>query len=898
MPTEIATQAGTADAVHMRPSAQASYPRTRSQTRASPRLKRKYPDAPKSPPTRPAKIARATPIASATPSEDFSPEAVVEPSASASTSRTMWPPDVPRSMLFTFRVGPAIHMYDSATGTPTSGTTRPSDAPQFPAAGPEPMFDHSWRMSFIESVHTPKQVPSPNSADANARKHPPSGVSYFCAQNTPSALRPSTPSKPMSTAGALPQYCLPRRGDRDDENVSPAGHNLKLGCIQVPKQTVVKLPAGAEFLVPLSSSGSLAHDHRRDTDSLVSPQPHLSVACLGPEQSSSRIQPGLYHSRQPHTLDAFVPNPSLTWVPPGHLPFFNSHHEFALGHAPHLSSSNPPLGGTQNATTSPHYVSAPASLAFPVHPFHHAPHIPAFSLPPHPGTSPSYGRPPYPPLGHLPSAYVSAPPHAQTNAGSARFSDRLGGQDSIFAQSHPAHPLPSHPIPFDPYLPMEVPPPFPKFPPWKHASGHGAPWSMFYESIKSARDIARGRGKDRPCISEGARESRQVQATALDICEPEGPSNMQARDLTYTHKCPFCPRVFSLPNSLTIHLKWHWGASGLQWKRGISHKGKTIERALRDAERRREDAAKRQEEENFPGVPTSISVAHSLPYVSPNFRASKNFSIKEIGDPCIMPIIAQSTFNAFNLPFYSSQSSVASDSPYVSPTETQGSHAFPPPISSVPSMMHSSLPHTPELLTDTGSANSASTGRGSPTWSENLFGCDEDDVDAEGEIDEGDDLFAGRLDIPIPVVKSDAAGPDDAAGVYSSSAMHGSLYCGRQSTILCANRNTASWTVPFPLVGRHRSMSVRIRPRFVYAPRLAPLGLPPAFFDEDEEEDCIEPSMSVHVEDHLDDPFRVRSLDGSEDDAFDPLDLAPLDGLPPLQTLPELDAAFQNLSVF
>ena len=36
------------------------------------------------------------------------------------------------------------------------------------------------------------------------------------------------------------------------------------------------------------------------------------------------------------------------------------------------------------------------------------------------------------------------------------------------------------------------------------------------------------------------------------------------------HPCPLCPRRFGLPNSLALHLKWHWGASGLEWKRGTS----------------------------------------------------------------------------------------------------------------------------------------------------------------------------------------------------------------------------------------------------------------------------------------------------------------------------------------
>lgn len=95
--------------------------------------------------------------------------------------------------------------------------------------------------------------------------------------------------------------------------------------------------------------------------------------------------------------------------------------------------------------------------------------------------------------------------------------------------------------------------------------------------------------------------------------------------------------------------------------------------------------------------------------------------------------------------------------------------------------------------------------------------------------------------------------------------------------------------------GRRRAVSVRVRPLFLRAPRLVPLRLPAAFFDDDDEGNEDEVSgLSAGDNDGEDDddPFAMRRFSASSDG------LAPLHGLPPLQALPELDAAFQNLFVF
>ncbi|KAI0356031.1 hypothetical protein OH77DRAFT_1495811 [Trametes cingulata] len=294
-------------------------------------------------------------------------------------------------------------------------------------------------------------------------------------------------------------------------------------------------------------------------------------------------------------------------------------------------------------------------------------------------------------------------------------------------------------------------------------------------------------------------------------------------------KCPFCPRTFSLPNGLAIHLKWHWGASGLEWKRGISRSGKTIERALRDAELRREEEARRRIEAEFADVPPAVTAtsAHTGPSdvqqtsTSSSTHHRPNSSGDE-GYPFTMPVIAQP---AFEFPFFSSQSSatsVASESPYTSPVDAYphqpGPFVFPPPVLAV----HNA---------------SVATGPTPSSWSENLFGPTYDgedaDADAEGENDGDDDLL-----------------------------------------VACRGG--------------------------VGAPRLGTMRLPDALSDdEDEDDEGNEGGFSRFDYDCAgDEDEDAGESEGSGGLVGESDGLAPLFGLPALQGLPELDAAFEGLAVF
>ncbi|KAI0325940.1 hypothetical protein GY45DRAFT_1339801 [Cubamyces sp. BRFM 1775] len=322
------------------------------------------------------------------------------------------------------------------------------------------------------------------------------------------------------------------------------------------------------------------------------------------------------------------------------------------------------------------------------------------------------------------------------------------------------------------------------------------------------------------------------------------------------------------PPCLVIHLKWHWGASSLDWKRGISKRCKTIERAFLDAERRREEAAQRQLAHGFPDMPPSLAMldTHAKQGRSEStlpLAANPSSISPDPSHSFVMPIVAQPSFDAFDFSLSSSANSSCA-----SPSESYHSHVYPPATlasSSTTSMMYDSLPHTPDLLVDTGSSNGASTGRASPTWSDNLFGPEEDaDADAEGEDDDGD-LFG----VCLPIATG--TGANAAATVQ-----------GHSSTSTDA---TANWgpAVPSPT----RSPALR---------------LPPMFFDDEDSEADDEHESDAFSWDDNDDGddgfFAVRQARRPHGYGADSADgLTPLSGLVSLHSLPELDV-FGGLSIF
>ncbi|GBE88764.1 hypothetical protein SCP_1401690 [Sparassis crispa] len=87
------------------------------------------------------------------------------------------------------------------------------------------------------------------------------------------------------------------------------------------------------------------------------------------------------------------------------------------------------------------------------------------------------------------------------------------------------------------------------------------------------------------------------------------------------HQCPLCLRVFRFGNGLALHLKWHWGASRLEWKQGVSQSGLANARARAEAgaaERSRarlqcEGAADAGGVSMSPSLPTSTATSLAIP---------------------------------------------------------------------------------------------------------------------------------------------------------------------------------------------------------------------------------------------------------------------------------------------
>ncbi|OCH86842.1 hypothetical protein OBBRIDRAFT_890190 [Obba rivulosa] len=155
-------------------------------------------------------------------------------------------------------------------------------------------------------------------------------------------------------------------------------------------------------------------------------------------------------------------------------------------------------------------------------------------------------------------------------------------------------------------------------------------WSTLFATLKQARKHDEGESRRRqtrrvrrtdlqPTLNEeavpasplgqenagtktGAQDGSQVE-DARQVPEPSQAENPAE------HKCPLCARTFRLPNGLAIHLKWHWGMSRLDWKRGISKTGKTVERALASAQHAENAASTRMQ--------PSPQVARSPDMISP-----------------------------------------------------------------------------------------------------------------------------------------------------------------------------------------------------------------------------------------------------------------------------------------
>ncbi|KAI9065326.1 hypothetical protein FKP32DRAFT_517555 [Trametes sanguinea] len=702
-----------------------SYPRTRSQTKARPTLKRSASEQ-SIQLSRPSKVPRKQLSNGPGLSSQSSPQAAEldVPSADgprkagSAAGRTMWPPDVPRSMLFSFRVSnPSFRNYSAAEDIAAGATTASQDV-----TGPEAMSNHPWRLTFLEPINTVVQ-----------KTRLPLGSSRLSRGDDTSALdgadkQPEPRPEKLSSSWNLGMLSRKPEYSIADENASPlpvlprlAQHTTE---ISKPKLAIRNDPS------PLLLSTNLGHPPQR-----------LPAPFLGAGQYSSVLSPvrGIHPDPPMSHLLANTPMPtaSLSLLSgPGCLP--------APPPTRPIGNLRSPLVSQDNRCYPIYNLSSPTvrNLAdrqpFPAEMSGTAPPPLSVSGPVH-GSCYDLPYLPPPPSGsryalHIPTTHVEAPmlldssiasSHPPASHSASEAFHPVRSCEGAYARYTSAPPLPPH---------LCLPPP----PRQSYPFTTEAPWSALYDSIKSASNPVRATGH-RVNASEHGRDQPQVTR--------EVPRSVAAR---VPHPCPFCPRTFSLPNGLAIHLKWHWGASGLEWKKGISRNSKTIERALRDAERRREEAARHKREQDFPGMPPSLELPMNaaIPVATSGLPHPHNVSTPSYA----MPVIARSNVSAFDFSSYSPQSSVYSDSPYTSPVEAPHPHTFvlrPVAGTSSASLYDGTLPQTPDPLSAVSPTLCAGTECSNRTWSASLFGGDEDgcpDVDGEYEDEElfGDCIPAGH----------------------------------------------------------------------------------------------------------------------------------------------------------
>ncbi|KAH9914801.1 uncharacterized protein B0H18DRAFT_1043996 [Fomitopsis serialis] len=236
----------------------------------------------------------------------------------------------------------------------------------------------------------------------------------------------------------------------------------------------------------------------------------------------------------------------------------------------------------------------------------------------------------------------------------------------------------------------------------------------------------------------GGERSMQPEIIVIDDDDEEETHSTYSGPL---HKCPLCPRTFKLPNGLALHLKWHWGQTSLDWKRGIGKHGRIIERA---------NEAKEAAEARAKEI-TEAQAASSSPTLKPASEGtarqdSDDMFISSATGPVPRPITAPAGPGGFCMPFmptatsedpfnfFPSRPSIESrnDAPRPSPTLLPPVRAGAFDIGVGSSRGTSDPLSTPELSpgpsrSSDGDSMECNRNRES-SWSDDLFGPDEEEM--------------------------------------------------------------------------------------------------------------------------------------------------------------------------
>ncbi|TBU21708.1 hypothetical protein BD311DRAFT_191980 [Dichomitus squalens] len=827
-------------------------PRTRSQTkaaRARPTSKRKGSGDDNLKLPRPTKLPRTDS------SEDVSDYCRDTPSYYACNSSS----EVPRSMLVSFRVAPSpFQMYDGASRTSSVTDATYLDTQRFVASGPEPMFEYSWRVMF-KKAYTPTEE---------------TGSPVITPQSTVCAVACLSGANSPSTSLSVPPPSR-RTNKRADENVPPVSLTPLSQLVDISGRSTPRNAAKADPLplhplantqsgLPLAikrHSPSLGFQHvvgsTRGEEYLTNSTARLSASRSWPLPVNSPTS--LLSSRLPPTSVPALPCSALVSMSRG-LP---------LRSDSALRTSNPPQverpvqssqGRTKGLPISfPKVRSQPgyspgSPITSPYFPLHLPPPPSLTSYPTHQSGSP----PNFPRVSGVHNRSVPHLHHAtvdhltpHTTGISRAFSD-------LPYRSFP--PTGFHPIP------ESLATSSPRSTEQSTASV-SMPWCTLFDNLKQGKggsEQGKKRRRTTAVFHESTEDLPCAQSSAIDVNNDEDEEEK-------VHPCPLCPRNFSLPNSLAIHLKWHWGASTLEWKRGIMKNGKGLEKALSDAEERRRHAstaqAGQQEIDNSaPPSPLSPSLSTGA---SPNDCTtqppvikedeSQDTSILDSTYPFAMPVFSQSSFNIFDLPFCASSDASMfefDNSTGVLPPDMMGSFLFPelallpgegapstlnaPDASTAPlcefggEMMNLPLEHEYGSAVDTAIAAEDVESGSSSLWSPDLFGCDEDvdeDRDAEGEEDL-EDLFGAQEGFEA-YVGTERLGNQGADYEISPATTHEGADHVRSTLRTSDQRIVASSQDVLTDNCTRRDRSTRAsledggRPVAVHAPRLTPLDLPP-----------------------------------------------------------------------
>ena len=528
-------------------------PGTRSETKSKLRTASKSKGAgeDKLKPPRSTKLPRTRPASRLTePTRDLAPEPLYG---------LLW--DVPESMLSSFQVVPPSQTCAANSSSPSVSDAAPLDIERFASTGPEPMFDHSWRVAFVEARIPMEENRSPQLASdqtirANfivpeeCRNVSHSGsLTFLSSSLSPPILRDQEPSdedaSPM-TLGTDVQlvdtYKRPAHVDKVTEYPShfhPSVHVHPYHPTCSGAQTSVATPERYGLLRPDKSHPSLLQQALspqpwpppRAPSFMPSFPPHVP---LPPALPSSLVRISDSHSPSVACDMGRTPYPQRKYLD-------QLRRELPPGHFSQSCLSTPPLENRSGDTLAPPYLNfrlppPPPLTSFPLTSFPTRSPLPPLGFPPAPLAPDSEAQH----TSSVTDARVLHPhPFAMQNA-----ANMLLGQPYPVIQPAMSVPLP----------PMSLPvlQPTPCVP---------TPWCALFDDLKKRTQTDPGPAKKR-------------RTAALTLEEADHPSSIDAggnEQVGRVHPCPLCPRVFALPNSLALHLKWHWGASGLEWKRGESY---------------------------------------------------------------------------------------------------------------------------------------------------------------------------------------------------------------------------------------------------------------------------------------------------------------------------------------